>query len=205
MKAAARATILIGLGVTLTGTFLPQFNYSSSSFWGGIGDSSSYDGSSGTAQSSLRSIQVFAAILILVTLISILIDAVASSNAFRGLACFGAGAVFAFFATTLIPILSSGSSSGVLGPGCWAEAGGSLLLLIGGIIGAFSLEQGGNQSAAAAAVTRPAVTSTQAARVQQGVTSRAPADWYSDPSGSPFDRYWDGAQWTQHTRPKSTS
>lgn len=28
-----------------------------------------------------------------------------------------------------------------------------------------------------------------------------PANWYPDPSGSPFLRYWDGAGWTSHTRP----
>jgi hypothetical protein len=26
-----------------------------------------------------------------------------------------------------------------------------------------------------------------------------PAGWYNDPSGSPNLRYWDGAQWTEHT------
>lgn len=28
-----------------------------------------------------------------------------------------------------------------------------------------------------------------------------PADWYPDPSGGSFLRYWDGAGWTGHTRP----
>lgn len=28
-----------------------------------------------------------------------------------------------------------------------------------------------------------------------------PANWYPDPSGAQFLRYWDGAAWTTHTRP----
>lgn len=28
-----------------------------------------------------------------------------------------------------------------------------------------------------------------------------PANWYPDPSGAQFLRYWDGAAWTAHTRP----
>lgn len=28
-----------------------------------------------------------------------------------------------------------------------------------------------------------------------------PANWYPDPSGAQFLRYWDGAAWTGHTRP----
>jgi len=27
------------------------------------------------------------------------------------------------------------------------------------------------------------------------------ADWYPDPAGSGGQRYWDGTQWTDHTRP----
>ena len=32
----------------------------------------------------------------------------------------------------------------------------------------------------------------------------APAGWYPDPEGRPDERYWDGASWTTHFRPKST-
>lgn len=28
-----------------------------------------------------------------------------------------------------------------------------------------------------------------------------PAGWYADPSGQPAQRWWDGAQWTEHTQP----
>lgn len=28
----------------------------------------------------------------------------------------------------------------------------------------------------------------------------APAGWYGDPSGQPLLRWWDGQQWTEHTR-----
>lgn len=32
-----------------------------------------------------------------------------------------------------------------------------------------------------------------------------PANWYPDPSGAQFLRYWDGAAWTAHTRPSSNA
>lgn len=28
-----------------------------------------------------------------------------------------------------------------------------------------------------------------------------PPDWYPDPAGEPLERWWDGAGWTDHTRP----
>jgi Protein of unknown function (DUF2510) len=32
--------------------------------------------------------------------------------------------------------------------------------------------------------------------------SNTPAGWYADPQGTPnLLRYWDGAQWTEHTNP----
>ena len=38
-----------------------------------------------------------------------------------------------------------------------------------------------------------AVESTQA-------TSSVEAGWYADPAGGSGARYWDGSQWTEHTR-----
>lgn len=29
----------------------------------------------------------------------------------------------------------------------------------------------------------------------------SPADWYPDPSGGAYQRYWDGTSWSSHTRP----
>lgn len=33
------------------------------------------------------------------------------------------------------------------------------------------------------------------------VAGAIPAGWYPDPQGAPTQRYWDGAQWTEHTVP----
>jgi hypothetical protein len=35
---------------------------------------------------------------------------------------------------------------------------------------------------------------------QTPVVQRTPAGWYPTPEG-PFERWWDGARWTAHTRP----
>ncbi len=34
------------------------------------------------------------------------------------------------------------------------------------------------------------------------VTGQPPAGWYPDPSGQPFERFWDGRTWTTGTRPR---
>ena len=34
-----------------------------------------------------------------------------------------------------------------------------------------------------------------------GMTQTVPPGWYADPSGQPGTRWWDGAQWTDHTQP----
>jgi hypothetical protein len=35
------------------------------------------------------------------------------------------------------------------------------------------------------------------------MNSLSPSGWYSDPSGLDCDRFWDGKDWTNQTRPKS--
>ena len=32
-----------------------------------------------------------------------------------------------------------------------------------------------------------------------------PQGWYPDPDGRPADRWWDGAQWTERTRPSTSA
>lgn len=32
--------------------------------------------------------------------------------------------------------------------------------------------------------------------------SMVPAGWYPDPDGRPIQRYWDGANWSEHTAPQ---
>jgi hypothetical protein len=32
-----------------------------------------------------------------------------------------------------------------------------------------------------------------------------PTGWYADPNGNPAQRYWDGEQWTEQTRPQPPS
>lgn len=36
-------------------------------------------------------------------------------------------------------------------------------------------------------------------------TGQPPAGWYPDPSGQPFERFWDGRTWTTGTRPRPAS
>lgn len=45
-----------------------------------------------------------------------------------------------------------------------------------------------------------------AARLAARRAAKAPAaDWYADPEGGAFWRWWDGSTWTHHTHPRVTS
>jgi len=35
------------------------------------------------------------------------------------------------------------------------------------------------------------------------VSAGPPPGWYSDPSGSPTDRWWDGTKWTEHVQTRN--
>ncbi|MBM4580945.1 DUF2510 domain-containing protein [Rhodococcus hoagii] len=54
----------------------------------------------------------------------------------------------------------------------------------------------------AAASVRPTGTSAPAAApLLPPPPPNVPAGWYSDPSGQPIQRYWNGAAWTNDTAP----
>lgn len=79
----------------------------------------------------------------------------------------------------------------------WVLAGLAPLMLIGaGVLTVLALVQA---RPAQVVTSSTALTGTGAAVVQAD-GSVAPG-WYRDPQGLPSDRYWDGASWTDQTRP----
>jgi hypothetical protein len=37
------------------------------------------------------------------------------------------------------------------------------------------------------------------------ISQEIPPGWYPDPDGKPTDRYWNGSEWTESTRPQSAN
>jgi hypothetical protein len=103
--------------------------------------------------------------------------ALASIGAFFALLMAALGVYWAVGIDNLV-----GSAAGVEGAGwgVWVTAIGAVSTLL-----------------AAIGVTVAAIRSRRPLVAGAG----QPAGWYPDPSATGLQRYWDGAQWTQHTNP----